>query len=86
MSRFIDLRHPVEVGGHHVGVTDRLNLLEAACVDESIEGGEDPVQKGHHLTGSQRGGHRCETHDVSEVGQTPAKRAATLTASGLARP
>jgi len=50
----------------HVGVADRLDLLQPVLVRQPIEGGEHVVEQLHDLLRRQRGRERGELHDVGE--------------------
>ena len=57
------LRQPA---GHHVGIADGLDLLEAELLDQAIETREHLIEKSHHLLGLELGGQGREPGDVGK--------------------
>jgi hypothetical protein len=51
---------------HHVGVTDRLDLLESSGYSEIVEGDEHVVEKSDERLSFEFLGKRCEPDDVGE--------------------
>src|SRR5438067_7172835 len=49
---------------HHVGITDRPNLLESVATDQAVEYGEDFVEHGYRLCGSLMRGAHGETGKI----------------------
>jgi hypothetical protein len=56
----------VEAGGHHVGVADGLDLLQAILLGQFVEAREDLVEHGENLLRRQAFGDPGEVHDVGE--------------------
>ena len=57
--------------GHHVGVADGLDLLDAVLIAEPVEGAEDLVEDPHDLCGLARRCPRREPDDVREEHRHP---------------
>jgi hypothetical protein len=49
---------------YHVGVTDRLDLLELKALSQGVEGGENLVEYAHHPF---RGSPLCKRREVDDV-------------------
>lgn len=52
--------------GHHVRVTDRLDLLEAVAFGELVEGREHAVQEHHDVARRETFGQRGEVDQIGE--------------------
>src|SRR5260370_32800281 len=49
---------------HHVGITDRPNLLESVATDQTVEHGKDFVEDGYRLCRSLMRGANGETSKI----------------------